>query len=163
MNFEVPIMHDISRRDAIRLFSLTAAIGAGRSVAAFAQATPLVVYKDPDCGCCEKWVAHMKANGFAPTVTNTRDVASIKRQHHVPDALASCHTALVGGYVIEGHVPAADVKRLLAQKSKGVVGLTIPGMPSSAPGMDMTPFKPYTVLSFDAQGKTTVFAEHRQG
>jgi hypothetical protein len=156
-------MPDISRRDAIRLFSLSAALGVWSAATTYAQSTPLVVYKDPDCGCCEKWVAHMKANGFAPTVTNTRDVASIKRQHHVPDALASCHTALVGGYVIEGHVPAADVKRLLAQKSKGVVGLTIPGMPSSAPGMDMTPFKPYTVLSFDAQGKTTVFAEHRQG
>jgi hypothetical protein len=156
-------MHDISRRDAIRLFSLSAALGVWSVAPAHAQSTPLTVYKDPDCGCCEKWVAHMKANGFAPTVTNTRDVASIKRQHHVTDALASCHTALVGGYVVEGHVPAADVKRLLAQKPKAVVGLTIPGMPSSAPGMDMTPFKPYTVLSFDAQGKTMVFGEHRRG
>jgi hypothetical protein len=154
-------MPDISRRDAVRLFSLSAALGVWSAATAHAESTPLTVYKDPDCGCCEKWVAHMKANGFAPTVTNTRDIASIKQQHHVPDALASCHTALVGGYVIEGHVPAADVKRLLAQKPKAVVGLTIPGMPSSAPGMDMTPFKPYTVLSFDAQGKTMVFAEHK--
>jgi hypothetical protein len=156
-------MPDISRRDAIRLFSLSATLGVWNAATVRAQSTPLVVYKDPDCGCCEKWVAHMKTNGFAPTVTNTRDIASIKRQHHVPDALASCHTALVAGYVVEGHVPAADVKRLLAQKPKGIVGLTIPGMPSSAPGMDMTPFKPYTVLSFDAQGKTMVFAEHRNG
>jgi hypothetical protein len=163
MNFEVPIMHDISRRDAIRLLSLSAAIGVWSATTAHAESTPLTVYKDPSCGCCEKWVAHMKANGFAPTVTNTSDVAGIKRQHRVPDALASCHTALVGGYVVEGHVPAADVQRLLAQKPKGIVGLTIPGMPSSAPGMDLTPFKPYTVLAFDAQGKTTVFAEHRQG
>jgi hypothetical protein len=145
------------------LFSLSAALGVWSVAPARAQSTPLTVYKDPDCGCCEKWVAHMKANGFAPTVTNTRDVSNIKRQHGVPDALASCHTARVGGYIVEGHVPAADVKRLLTQQPKGVVGLTIPGMPSSAPGMDMTPFKPYTVLSFDAQGKTTVFAEHRQG
>jgi hypothetical protein len=156
-------MHDISRRDAIRLFSLSAALGVWGTAAARAESTPLTVYKDPSCGCCEKWIAHMKANGFTPAVTNTRDVASIKRQHHVPDALASCHTALVGGYVVEGHVPAGDVKRLLAQKPKGVVGLTIPGMPSSAPGMDMTPFTPYTVLSFDAQGKTMVFGEHRRG
>lgn len=154
-------MSTISRRDAVRLLSLTAVLGAAGPAAAFAQGTPLVVYRDPACSCCAQWVAHMKANGFAPAVTDTPDVASIKRQHHVPDALASCHTALVGGYVVEGHVPAADVRRLLAQKPKGIVGLTIPGMPASAPGMDMKPFKPYTVLSFDAAGKTAVFAEHK--
>ena len=126
------------------------------------QARPaLVVYKDPSCGCCEAWVAHMKANGFAATVTNTSDVDRIKKQNGVTDALASCHTALVGGYVIEGHVPAADVKRLLTEKPKAIKGLTIPGMPASAPGMDMKPFQPYTVLSFDAQGRTAVFAAHR--
>ena len=88
-------------------------------------------------------------------------MSRIKKQQGVADALASCHTALIGGYVIEGHVPAADVTRLLTEKPKTIKGLTIPGMPASAPGMDGKPFKPYTVLSFDAQGKTAVFAEHR--
>jgi hypothetical protein len=103
----------------------------------------------------------MQRNGFTATVTNTTDVSAIKKQHGVTDALASCHTALIGGYVVEGHVPAGDVTRLLTTKPAGIKGLTIPGMPASAPGMDMKPFRPYTVLSFDARGGTSVFAEHR--
>jgi hypothetical protein len=102
----------------------------------------------------------MKANGFTPAVTNTRDMDAVRRVRGVPAPLASCHTALAGGYVIEGHVPAADVRKLLAQKPQGIVGLTIPGMPSSAPGMDMKPFQKYAVLTFDAKGHTTVFAAH---
>jgi hypothetical protein len=121
---------------------------------------PIEVYKDPSCGCCEKWVAHMNASGFVATVHDTSNMAPIKARYKVPDALSSCHTAIVGGYVVEGHVPAADVKTLLAKKPAGVVGVTIPGMPSSAPGMDLTPFQPYTVLAFDAAGKTTTFAQH---
>jgi len=123
--------------------------------------TPITIYKDPGCGCCEKWVAHMNANGFVATVHDTADMKPIKARYKVPAALESCHTASVGGYVIEGHIPAADVKTLLARKPAGVVGLTIPGMPASAPGMDLQPFKPYTVLSFDAAGKTTTFADHK--
>ena len=123
-------------------------------------AVPLTVYKDPGCGCCEKWVEHMKANGFAPTVTNTSDLTAINTRYKVPKAMESCHTAIVGSYVIEGHVPASDVKRLLAEKTPNIVGLSIPGMPQSAPGMDMTPFQPYTVLTFDAKGTTTTFARH---
>ena len=120
----------------------------------------IAVYKDPSCGCCEAWVTHMNANGFAATVTNTTDTNSIKRKRGIAEALWSCHTAIVGAYIVEGHVPAADVKKLLAVKPKSVVGLTIPGMPASAPGMDTKPFVPYKVLSFDAQGKTSVFANH---
>lgn len=140
--------------------SAIAAVAWPRALAA--QSTlSLAVYKDPSCSCCEGWVRHMKASGFRPTVTNTPDVSSIKKQHGVTDALASCHTALIGGYVIEGHVPAVDVTRLLTEKPKNIRGLTIPGMPASAPGMDGKPFQPYTVLSFDAQGKTAVYAAHR--
>jgi hypothetical protein len=119
----------------------------------------LAVYKDAQCGCCQSWVEYMKQNGFTATVTNA-DMSVIKREHKIPAALGSCHTTLVGGYIIEGHVPASDVEKLLAQKPANVRGLTIPGMPQSAPGMDLTPFQPYTVLSFDAAGKTTVFARH---
>jgi hypothetical protein len=117
------------------------------------------VYKDPTCGCCTKWVEHMNANGFAATVIDG-DMRPIKKQYNVPSRLESCHTTVVGGYVIEGHVPAEDVKKLLAAKPKGILGLTIPGMPPSAPGMDTTPFQPYEVLSFDNDGKTAVYARH---
>jgi len=133
---------------------------ARQTAPAAAAGTAISVYKDPDCGCCEAWVTHMKANGFRVTVTNTRDTNKIKREHSVAEPLWSCHTALAGSYVIEGHVPAADVKKLLAQRPPNTVGLTIPGMPQSAPGMDIKPFEPYKVLAFDAKGKTTVFAAH---
>lgn len=152
----------ISRRGWLGLTLAAVPFAAGASRLFAAEAVPITVYKDPACGCCEQWVAHMNANGFAATVHNTSDVQSIKARNKVPGALASCHTALVAGYVVEGHVPAADVKTLLARKPAGIVGLTIPGMPASAPGMDAKPFQPYTVLAFDAAGKTTVFAEHRR-
>jgi len=119
----------------------------------------MVVYKSPTCGCCGKWIEHIEANGIAVEVKNMDDLTPIKQQYNVTSALQSCHTALIDGYVIEGHVPASDIKRLLAEKPK-VVGLTIPGMPQSAPGMDLTPFKPYDVLSFDAKGSAKVFAKH---
>ena len=152
----------ISRRTI--LLQMTGGLSAAALVSrqALAQTKiPISVYKDKNCGCCHLWVEHMAANGFAPAVTDTSDMAAIKTRYKVPSKLESCHTAFVGGtYVIEGHVPAADVKRLLATKPAGIVGLTIPGMPQSAPGMDVKPFQPYTVLTFDAAGKTAVFAAH---
>jgi hypothetical protein len=115
------------------------------------------VYKDPTCGCCAIWVTHMKMRGFDTTVTDVRDIAAVKTKHNVPTALRSCHTALVGGYVIEGHVPASDVQRLLKQRPK-VSGLAVPGMPTGSPGMEGENGRPYDVLTFDAAGKTTVFS-----
>jgi len=138
--------------------SVAAAWTATRGVRAQAK-TRIDVYKDPSCGCCSKWVDHMKANGFDARVVDG-DTRAIKAKYGIGPALQSCHTGVVAGLVIEGHVPAADVKRLLAQKPAGTVGLTIPGMPQSAPGMDVTPFQPYTVLAFDKQGRTTPFARH---
>jgi hypothetical protein len=138
----------------------SAALAAEASIKAQAKVS-ITVYKTPTCGCCKAWVDHMSASGFAATVKDMADVNPVKREHKIAQPLWSCHTTLVGGYVIEGHVPAADVKKLLASAPKGIVGLTIPGMPASAPGMDLTPFRPYTVLSFDAAGKTAVFAEHK--
>ena len=119
----------------------------------------ITVYKDPSCTCCHKWVEHMQANGFVATVTDG-NMSPVKARFKIPPALESCHTTIVRGFIIEGHVPAADVRRLLAEKPKGIVGLTIPGMPASAPGMDGRPFRPYEVLSFDSTGKTTVYAKH---
>ena len=154
---------NLSRREALAWIAGIAATAAAPLKIAAVVATPIAVYKDPSCGCCEGWVAHMKAHGFAPSVTNDATAtADVKKKYGVPLALQSCHTAVVAGYVVEGHVPATDVRKLLAQKPKGIVGLTIPGMPASAPGMDMSPFKPYTVLAFNAKGETTEFAKHER-
>ena len=118
----------------------------------------MTVYKTPTCGCCSKWVDHVKAAGFTVKTIDQPDLSELKADVGVTKALSSCHTALVGGYVIEGHVPAADIQRLLKEKPK-IVGLAAPGMPGASPGMD-TSKDPYEVLAFDATGKTTVWAKH---
>jgi hypothetical protein len=154
-------MHsDLTRRRLLGILagSVAAAAASWRPLAAQAP-TPIDVYKDPSCGCCTAWVAHMNANGFK-AIVHEGPMDPIHTKYKILPALQSCHTGVIGNHVIEGHVPAADVKRFLREKPAGIVGLTIPGMPASAPGMDAKPFQPYTVLSFDAQGKTTVFAKH---
>jgi len=120
--------------------------------------TAMVVYKDPSCGCCEKWVTLMRQVDFEVSVRNTTDMNSVKQRYQVPAALASCHTALVAGFVIEGHVPADLIQKLLREKPK-VLGLTVPGMVTGSPGMEGATQDPYQVLTFDAAGKTTVYAQ----
>jgi hypothetical protein len=115
------------------------------------------VFKDATCGCCANWVEHLRRKGFAPTSENVADINAVKAKYGVPQQTRSCHTALVGGYVIEGHVPAADIQRLLKEKPK-VVGLAVPGMPIGSPGMEGANPRPYDVLTFDKTGKTTVFS-----
>jgi len=138
----------------------TAALLGGLSapLVAKAAAPAVEVYKDPSCGCCGNWAEHLRQNGFAVTVHEVVDMAAIKRQAGIPEPMESCHTAVVDGYLIEGHVPAADIRRLLAERP-GVRGLAVPGMPASAPGMDM-PGEPYIVFSFYADGDSAVFASH---
>lgn len=125
---------------------------------ALADATDVVVYKSPTCGCCKKWVGHMRENGFTVKTRDMADVTPYKVRYGVTPELASCHTAVVDGYVIEGHVPAADVKRLLRERPK-IAGLSAPGMPAGSPGMD-TAHDPYDVLSFDKEGNVAVYAKH---
>lgn len=117
------------------------------------------VYKSPTCGCCGKWVEHMKENGFKVVTHEMNDVTPHKQRLGVPVGMGSCHTAEVGGYLVEGHVPAADVKRLLAEKPKAK-GLVSPGMPQSAPGMDMPGKQPYEIFLVRQDGSTTSFARH---
>lgn len=117
------------------------------------------VYKSPTCGCCGKWVEHMKANGFKVVTHEMNDVTPHKQRLGVPVGMGSCHTAEVGGYLVEGHVPAGDVKRLLAEKPKAK-GLVSPGMPQSAPGMDMPGKQPYEILLVRQDGSTSSFARH---
>jgi hypothetical protein len=139
------------------------ALSAVRPVTARAEhaPTPVTVYKDPSCGCCTKWVTHLRANGFAPIANDRSDMDALKDSLGVPVTLRSCHTAVVGRYVIEGHVPAADLKRLLATAPKGVLGLAVPGMPSGSPGMEVSGAADrYDVVSFGAAGATHVFATH---
>jgi hypothetical protein len=125
-----------------------------------AGALPAVkVYKSPTCGCCGKWVEHMKANGFKVVTHEMNDVTPHKQRLGVPVGMGSCHTAEVGGYLVEGHVPADDVKRLLAEKPKAK-GLVSPGMPQSAPGMDMPGKQPYEILLVRQDGSTSSFARH---
>ena len=118
----------------------------------------VVVYKSPTCGCCSKWVDHMTAAGFKVIAHDTSNMQAVKTKLGVPDAMASCHTSVVNGYVIEGHVPAADIQRLLRDKPK-VAGLAVPGMVTGSPGMEGSRSDPYNVMAF-GDGKTSVFARH---
>lgn len=127
---------------------------------AFAAGEEVVMYKDPNCGCCGKWAEHMRANGFAVKEVPSARMDLVKRDAGVPQALGSCHTAKVGGYVVEGHVPAADVRRMLDEKP-AISGVSAPGMPLGSPGME-GPYaaERYDVVSFDAEGETEIFARH---
>lgn len=117
----------------------------------------MVVYKSPTCGCCSAWVDHVKAAGFQVEVHDTANVAPIKNEHGLPQHLASCHTALVDGYVIEGHVPADVIRRLLAERPQ-VTGIAVPGMPAGSPGMEMGDRKdPYDIIAFARDGQVSVF------
>lgn len=138
------------------------ALGARRLLGETTSApTAITVYKSASCGCCAKWVDHLRANGFAPMVHDEEDMDAIKNDMGVPKDLRSCHTALLDRYLIEGHVPAADLRRLL-KEHPAVAGLAVPGMPKSSPGMG-TPgdaAEPYEVLAFSKDGKATTFAKH---
>jgi hypothetical protein len=117
----------------------------------------MVVYKSPTCGCCSKWVEHVQQAGFQVEVHDTANVAPIKNEHGLPQHLASCHTAIVDGYVIEGHVPADVIRRLLAERPQ-VAGIAVPGMPTGSPGMEMGDRKdPYDVIAFARDGKLSVY------
>ena len=125
-----------------------------------AAAATLAVTKTASCGCCAEWVEHMKKAGFTVTVRNVEDVTPTARRLSVPAKLRSCHTAEIAGYAIEGHVPAADVKRLLAQRPKAA-GIAVPGMVMGSPGMEHGDHKQaYKVILFDKAGNTKVFASH---
>jgi hypothetical protein len=152
-----------------RKFLAAALVSAGTLVARRAAAAvpvrslavrpPVTVYKDPSCGCCNKWVEHMQKSGFTVTAHDDSDMDARKDHYGVPSGVRSCHTALVGSYVIEGHVPASDVDRMLKEQPK-VAGLAVPGMVMGSPGMEGAMSKPYTVLAFHKSGSTTTFASH---
>jgi len=150
-------MEPISRRTLMTLLPMTI-LAAARADAQ----TGVVVFKDPGCGCCTKWVDLLRHEGFSVTVNETRDIGSAKQRFNVPPSLQSCHTAIVNNqYVVEGHVPIADVRRLLKNRP-AIVGVAVPGMPIGSPGMEVEGARPqaYQVIAFDRQGKTSVFSSH---
>jgi hypothetical protein len=126
---------------------------------AAADTNTIVVYKSPTCGCCAKWVEHLQSAGFHVVVHDTEDVDAVKDGSGVPAQLRGCHTAIAGRYVIEGHVPASDIRQLLRQRP-AIAGLAVPGMPSGSPGMEGGSSERYDVLTFGGSGPARVFASH---
>ncbi|MGB6924241.1 MAG: DUF411 domain-containing protein [Methyloceanibacter sp.] len=144
------------------LLGLALALLWAAPAAADSSTPPIEVWKSATCECCVNWVKHLEANGFEVKVNgaNSGTLAALKRQAGIPDKLASCHTAKIDGYVIEGHVPGSDIKRLVAERPEAI-GLAVPGMPIGSPGMEQGAVtEPYDVLLVKKDGTTEVFAKH---
>ncbi|MGJ3250250.1 MAG: DUF411 domain-containing protein [Elainellaceae cyanobacterium] len=130
------------------------------SIVSIAKTSTITVYRSPSCGCCGGWIDHMEAQGFRVDDQLTDDLDSIKRNQGVPEQLASCHTSVVNGYVIEGHVPVADVQRLLIEQPN-IAGIAVPGMPLGTPGMEAGDIQePFSVFSFKSDGAFEVFQDY---
>ena len=152
----------MNRRDMLALLGAGAAIPALPAVLRAAPA-PLTMWRDPGCGCCLEWVKRVEAVfGRRLRVIDAPNMAAVKQARGVPADLRSCHTALIDGVVVEGHVPPADIKKLIARRPKGILGLAVPGMPAGSPGMDVghNHKQRYQVFAFSAGGKRSVFATH---
>ncbi len=148
----------VTRREWLRAAGGAAvALLAGALPARAGAPTTITVYKTPTCGCCRKWVEHLRGNGFAVTTRDMDDLSEVKATFGVPESLRSCHTATLGAYVIEGHVPADVIKRLLRDRP-AIAGLAVPGMPSGSPGMEGGAVEHYDVIAFTREGKTRVYA-----
>ena len=124
-----------------------------------AESPQVQVYKDPTCGCCGKWVQHLRDNGFQVSVQDVPDTAVYRAKYGVPKQLISCHTAIVDGYAVEGHVPASDIQRILLERPKAK-GLAVPGMPAGSPGMEAPRSQAFAVLLFDSEGHTSIYHEY---
>jgi len=147
----------MARNDAMTRRSILALVGSTAVVpirSLWAATDQITVHRDPSCGCCSGWVQHLQKAGFHANVTDTRDIDAVKRRLGVPDDLAACHTAEIAGYVIEGHVPAAALKRFLSEKPSAS-GLAVRGMPVGSPGMEGGKPEPYDVVMFGPSGRRT--------
>ncbi len=151
--------HKRDRRRLLLGFAMTVLLPAARATAP----TRVEVWKDPSCGCCRDWIAHLETQGFSVTTHDTGNRAA-RHRLGMPEAMASCHTALVEGYVLEGHVPAASIRRLLVDRPRAL-GLAVPGMPIGSPGMDGPAYQgrsqPYEVMLVAKDGKATTYEAHR--
>jgi len=143
------------RRAAFSLFLLGCTLNAG-----VASEVPITVWKTPTCGCCQAWVDYLEDNGFRVTAYDVDDVTPIKQELGLTNpALYSCHTALIDGYIVEGHVPASDIRRLLTERPE-ITGITAPGMPQMSPGMDSIEPKGYDVLQFNSYQQLSIFSRY---
>ena len=154
------------RRRGVLLAAAAAALSPAIAAATKTSAPPLVeVWKSPTCGCCGEWIKHLEANGFAVKTHLVPDTAPVRKRVGFDEKYGSCHTALVGGYALEGHVPAREVKRLLKEKPTGVVGIAVPGMPLGSPGMDLPSYggrkMPYDVVLVKRDGTSSVYQSYR--
>ncbi|MEO5589063.1 MAG: DUF411 domain-containing protein [Gemmatimonadaceae bacterium] len=131
---------------------------ASNASATSATGIPIKVYKDPNCGCCKEWVKHLEQNGFVVETMDMPDLSAVKDKYGVKPDMQACHTAVVGGYTIEGHVPADVIMKLLKEKPS-IAGLAVPGMPMGSPGMEGATKEKYDILTFDRAGRTTVYAQ----
>lgn len=152
----------IDRRRMLKFLVVGFAFSVAPLSADAAAASSILVFKDPTCGCCSNWVKHIEANGFSVTVKALHDLDALKRSLGIPDALRSCHTATIAGYVLEGHVPAREIRRLLVEKPSGR-GLAVPGMPVGSPGMEVDgeTAGPYEVYLIGPDGLYDSFATYR--
>jgi len=152
----------MKRRESFKLMAVGAAalLFGNNQLLAWAPRKRMTVYKSPTCGCCNAWIKHVRAAGYEVVAIDVEDVTPYKTKHGVPLDLASCHTGVIEGYAIEGHVPADLIDRLLREKPKGARALIVPGMPVGSPGMEMGgPRDSYHVVLVDARGKRTVYAK----
>ena len=140
---------------ALVLAATVAGFG-GLAIAAPSPGPEISVYKNASCGCCKKWVEHLQAAGFRVTVHDTSNLAGVMERYGVPRKLTACHTAVVDGYVIEGHVPADVIQRLLKERP-GIAGVAVPGMPAGSPGMESETPARFYILTFDKNGTTSVY------
>ncbi len=149
------------RRTLVGLGAVAVVVGGGALFfnSTSAQAKDVVVYKDPSCGCCSRWADHLRSHGFIVKVEAVNNMNDIKERYGMPSELESCHTALVDGYVIEGHVPVREINRLLAERPDAK-GLAVAGMPAGSPGMEGSYADPYKVMLFRSDGSTEVYAHY---
>ena len=147
----------LNRRQLLGITATGLALAATPALAAPSPA--MVTWRDPNCGCCTKWVDAMRRAGFAVSVRESQDMAAVKARLKVPSALQSCHTTLVAGLVVEGHVPADAIRTLLSRRPAGVIGIAAPGMPRGSPGMEMADGSkdPLNLTLFDAKGRSRAF------
>ena len=142
------------------VFPLVFACGPGNSVPKKEAKLDITVYSSPTCGCCTNWLKHLEQNGFQVKDIKTEEINAIKQKFGVPKDMASCHTGIIDGYVVEGHVPAKDIRELLAKKPD-VIGISVPQMPVGTPGMEIDDRKdPFSVFAFHKNGETKVFKHY---
>ena len=152
------LVRNINRRFLPGVFAVVLGLS-GPFLTNTAVAADITVYKSPSCGCCSGWVNHMRQNGHRVKAINRDDLEGIKRMAGVPEQLQSCHTAIVDGYVIEGHVPASDIEKLLAERPKAK-GLAVPGMPGGSPGMEGAAAERYNTILFKNDGSASLYSRH---